>query len=209
MNETLFFVFGIALTLLALITSAIGLRAERFPATKGILALGIAIFVVAVGATATFAWLNAEDEQEHLEAERAAGELPTPAEVVQAEATGEAAEGGGGEQPPAEQPPGEQPGGEPSPAEQPSAAEAEQLFVDQGCASCHSLQAVPAATGEVGPNLDEALRGESAAFIETSIIDPTAEVARGYDPVMPGNFQQEMSPEQIDALVDFLAQSTR
>jgi mono/diheme cytochrome c family protein len=199
MNDTLFYVFGIGLTLLALVVSALGLRNERFPATKGMLALGIAIFVVGVGATTTFAWLNAEDEQAHLEAERAAGELPTPAEVVEAEATGEDAGTEEGEAPTEGEPPEE-------PA---TAAEGEALFVDQGCASCHSLQAVPAATGEVGPNLDEALRGQSAQFIETSIVDPEAEIAPGYEPQMPANFGEEMTPEQIGALVDFLVESTR
>jgi cytochrome c553 len=222
MNETLFYVLGIALVVIALIVSAIGLRFERFPTSKGVLALGLAILVVMVGATATFAWLQAADEQEHRDEEIAAGEVPSPSEVVEAEATGESvgeveaqaepgggAEGGGG-QPGgggAQQGGGAQPagGGQPSQA---VLAEGERLFNDEGCAGCHSLQAA-GATGEVGPNLDEALQGRPPAFIETSIVDPQAEIAQGYQPLMPTDFAQALSQEQIDALVQYLVQSTR
>jgi hypothetical protein len=233
MNETLFYVLGIALVVIALIVSAIGLRFERFPASKSVLALGIAILVVMVGATATFAWLQAEDEQEHRDEEIAAGELPSPSEVVEAEATGESVgeveaqaepggggEGGGGQasgggqqggggQPGAD---GQQGGGGQAPGGgQPSQAvlaEGERLFDDEGCSGCHSLQAA-GATGEVGPNLDTALQNQSPAFIETSIVDPQAEIAEGYQDLMPTTFGDSLSQQQIDALVQYLVQSTR
>ena len=41
MNETLFFVFGISLTVLAVATAAIGLRSERFPPSRAVMVLGI------------------------------------------------------------------------------------------------------------------------------------------------------------------------
>ena len=41
----------------------------------------------------------------------------------------------------------------------------------------------------VGPNLDEVLPGQTAAMIEESIVDPNAEIAKGYPAnVMPPNF---------------------
>ena len=43
-------------------------------------------------------------------------------------------------------------------------------------------------TGEVGPNLDEALQGADADFIMESIVDPSAEIAQGYQDAMPANF---------------------
>ena len=50
---------------------------------------------------------------------------------------------------------------------------------------------------------------ESADFIKTSIIDPAAEVAEGYPPdVMPTNFGDVMTPDQIDSLVGYLVEST-
>jgi plastocyanin len=71
MEETLFYVFGIALVLSALVLSAVGLRSERFPASRAVLAGVVAYFVVLVGATATFAVLNAREEQRKRDAEHA------------------------------------------------------------------------------------------------------------------------------------------
>lgn len=76
MEETLFYVFGFALVLSALAISAAGLRSRGFPASRIVLAGVVAYFVVLVGATSTFAVLNAREEQrvrdeEH--AEEAAG----------------------------------------------------------------------------------------------------------------------------------------
>ena len=76
-----------------------------------------------------------------------------------------------------------------------------ELFNSQGCSGCHTLAAA-GSTGETGPDLDGALKGKSADFIKTSIVDPRAEVAEGYPPnVMPQNFGDAMSPDQIDSLV--------
>lgn len=72
MNETLFYVFGIALILSAVTVSVIGLRFENFPPNRGILAGTVLWFAALVGATAVFAVLNARDEQHHREAEQAA-----------------------------------------------------------------------------------------------------------------------------------------
>jgi len=74
MNETLFYVFGIALILSAVVVSAIGLKFENFPANRGILAGTVLYFAALVGATALFAVLNAREEAEHREAEQAAEE---------------------------------------------------------------------------------------------------------------------------------------
>ena len=71
MEETLFYVFGIALVLSALVLSAIGLRSERFPPSRAVLAGVLVYFVVLVGATATFGVLNAREEQRHRDAEQA------------------------------------------------------------------------------------------------------------------------------------------
>ena len=71
MEETLFYVFGIALVLSALVLSALGLRIERFPASRIVLAGIVAYFAALVGATSTFAVLNARDEQRKRDAEHA------------------------------------------------------------------------------------------------------------------------------------------
>ncbi len=85
MNETLFFVLGIGLVVAAVLVAGIGLRWERFPTSKAILAGATAAFAALVVATATFAWLNAEDEQEHREAELAEAAEENAAEGDEAE----------------------------------------------------------------------------------------------------------------------------
>jgi cytochrome c oxidase subunit 2 len=86
--------------------------------------------------------------------------------------------------------------------------EGAQLFNSQGCSGCHTLAAA-GSSGTTGPNLDGALKGQTPDFIKTSIIDPNDEIAQGYPPdVMPQNFEDVMSPEQIDSLVAYLVEST-
>jgi mono/diheme cytochrome c family protein len=92
-------------------------------------------------------------------------------------------------------------------AEQPSgSAEAGRaVFVDQGCGGCHMF-APAGSTGTVGPNLGEVLAGKDAAFIHESIVDPNAEVASGFSAgVMPQNYGDQLSPQQLDDLVAFLS----
>ena len=41
-----------------------------------------------------------------------------------------------------------------------------------------------------------------------SIVDPSASIAEGYEDVMPGNFGELFTEEQIDGLVEYLLEST-
>ena len=61
-----------------------------------------------------------------------------------------------------------------------------------------------------GPNRDEALTpGESMAAIEKMIVDPNAEIAKGYPPnVMPQNFGETLSKKEIEDLVRYLTENT-
>jgi cytochrome c oxidase subunit II len=110
---------------------------------------------------------------------------------------GGAAPGGGG------QPGGG--GGEPAGG---AAPDGEALFTENGCDSCHTLE--PAgATGTVGPDLDNISRPQ-AAYIRQSIEDPNAVVVEGFQPdVMPGDFGEKLSPEEINALVEYLLEAQR
>ena len=67
----LFFPIGIALVVLAVAVSALGLRNDKFPGSRGALAGAIALFAIVVGATMTTAVINAKDEQETRENEEA------------------------------------------------------------------------------------------------------------------------------------------
>jgi mono/diheme cytochrome c family protein len=81
-----------------------------------------------------------------------------------------------------------------------------QVFTDK-CGSCHTLKAAGTA-GTQGPDLDQALVGKDANFIEESIVDPDAEVASGYSAgIMPQDFEQQLPPENLKALVQYLLDS--
>ena len=84
------------------------------------------------------------------------------------------------------------------------------------CASCHTLSAAHA-TGTVGPDLDK-LKSEAAAahrgsleqFIHESIVDPNAYIAPGFPKgVMPTTFGQQIPADQLDQLVQYLAQNAK
>jgi plastocyanin len=90
-NETLFYVFGIALAVSAVVLSLIGLRSEKFPGKA--LPLVILWFAILVGGATTSAVLHAKDEDEAKAAEFAAENKkieeeessPEPAETAPAE----------------------------------------------------------------------------------------------------------------------------
>jgi mono/diheme cytochrome c family protein len=88
------------------------------------------------------------------------------------------------------------------------AAAGKAVFASAGCSACHTLSEA-SATGTVGPNLDDVLKGKDAGFIHESIVDPDAEIAAGYTKgVMPGNFGTSLSPKQIDDLVALLSEAS-
>jgi mono/diheme cytochrome c family protein len=83
-----------------------------------------------------------------------------------------------------------------------------QVFGQNGCGSCHTLKAA-GSTGTVGPDLDKALAGMSAAEIQQSIVDPNAKITPGYPAgTMPQSFGQTISKQDLNTLIKFLQQST-
>ncbi len=84
-----------------------------------------------------------------------------------------------------------------------------QVFANNGCGGCHTLAEIPGAGGTVGPNLDEALPGQTAAMVEESIVDPNAKIEPGYQAnVMPPDFGKTLSKKELEQLVEFLIKST-
>jgi mono/diheme cytochrome c family protein len=81
-------------------------------------------------------------------------------------------------------------------------------FFASNCGGCHTLSAA-GTSGTVGPDLDQALQGMSAQQISQSITDPNAVITPGFQPnVMPSNFGQTLTPDQLQQLVSYLQQST-
>jgi len=89
------------------------------------------------------------------------------------------------------------------------------VFTSAGCGACHAF--TPAGTtAAVGPNLDNVAADakkagqDPAAYVKESILNPNKVVAPGYKPdVMPGNFGDSLSAQQVDALVAYLTAGSK
>jgi cytochrome c oxidase subunit 2 len=88
------------------------------------------------------------------------------------------------------------------------AADGEAVFTANGCGSCHTLEAA-GTEGTVGPDLDD-ISQANAAYIKESITDPNATVVKGFPRnVMPGDFGNQLSAGELDALVKYLLESQK
>ena len=83
-------------------------------------------------------------------------------------------------------------------------------FASAGCGACHAFKKA-GTDAQVGPALDDLTAaaqkaGESVPdYVRQSIEDPNAVVVAGYQPgVMPQNFKESLSSEEIDALVSYV-----
>jgi plastocyanin len=179
-NETVFYICGIALALSAVVVSFVGLRDKAFPGR--LMPLVSAYFAALVAATATFAVLNAQDEQDARAEEHAAA--PGARGSGAAETGGQTA------------------------ATSPISPGAE-VFASNGCGGCHILAAANA-TGVTGPNLDKSLApDDDFAAVKEMIVGPNAEIVQGYSPnVMPQNYGHTIPARQLTELVQFLLDST-
>ena len=91
------------------------------------------------------------------------------------------------------------------------ATDGQQIFTAAGCGGCHVLSDA-GATGSIGPPLDDLAasarqrgKGQPEEYVTDSIINPNAAIAPGYSPgVMPQNYDQQLTPEQVKALSDYL-----
>jgi mono/diheme cytochrome c family protein len=77
------------------------------------------------------------------------------------------------------------------------------------CASCHSLAAD---TVIVGPSLhgvatrarENSLGLDAAAYLRRAIVTPQADTVEGFPDLMPVDFERKLTPEQLNAVIDFL-----
>lgn len=203
MDESLFYIAGGALIVAALILSFIGMRSEKFPSgnalTIGVIAVFLLVAATAVGAVE----LAQHEEGTRLEEANAEADVAESAETATDQEAGSA---------PADTPAekgGNASGGGATGSGGGSSIDGSQVFVSTGCGSCHTIAELGSdAQGTIGPNLDTALAGKDETFIKTSIEDPSAYVEKGFpDGTMPSDYGDQLSPEQIDALVAFLSKT--
>jgi cytochrome c oxidase subunit 2 len=102
-------------------------------------------------------------------------------------------------------------GAAPEEGESPLAAGRE-IFISAGCNACHTLDDADA-TAQVGPDLNQLAdvaedrdpRQNAEEYVRESIVDPPASVVEGYSgDTMPANYDDQLTPEEIDALVEYL-----
>lgn len=84
-----------------------------------------------------------------------------------------------------------------------------QVFANNGCGGCHTFKAANAG-GVTGPPLEKSIvPGDTTADVEEMIVDPNAEIVKGYPPnVMPQNFEQTLSKKEIEDLVEYLIENS-
>ena len=86
-------------------------------------------------------------------------------------------------------------------------ADGQAIFEAQGCGNCHTLEAA-GSSGTTGPDLDESLADDDEASIRQDIVRPDAEIVEGFqEGVMPKDYGEKLSDEELNALVSFLAES--
>lgn len=79
------------------------------------------------------------------------------------------------------------------------------LLSEKGCLGCHQFGGKGAA---IGPPLDHIGATRDATYLRRAILQPNAEIAKGYEKfagVMPATFGQQLTAAQLEALVQFLA----
>jgi mono/diheme cytochrome c family protein len=180
-NEIILGVFAFLLVLFSLVVALVVPRRDpSFPGKNLRLFVVVAVLLVAGMLTAVEVFGGEHESKEANGHEQTTGATTGPTETGQTETSA--------------------PEGDP--------AAGKQVFASAGCTSCHTLSAA-GSTAQTGPNLDEGLKGKDAAFIRESIVNPDAEVTEGYSQdLMPENYGEQLSDEDLANLVAFLVQAT-
>ncbi|MBA3531496.1 MAG: cytochrome c oxidase subunit II [Ardenticatenales bacterium] len=90
-----------------------------------------------------------------------------------------------------------------------ASADGEELFTSLGCASCHQTSGQgpgPSLVGVFGETVTlqggETIEAD-ATYIRTSILDPTAHVVEGFEPIMP-TYEGQVTEEQLLRLLNYI-----
>jgi len=83
----------------------------------------------------------------------------------------------------------------------------QEVVAKYGCQACHKIAGVG---GDIGPELETVNQRLSREKIRLSIIDPNADIAKGFVPgIMPQDFAEKMWVKELEMLVRFLAADTQ
>lgn len=99
---------------------------------------------------------------------------------------------------------GAEPKTEEKPAQRPPAKSAEELIAQFACTACHKIGAQ--AGGPIGPDLSRIGAAKDAAYLRRAVLDPNADVAKGFPPgIMPANYGEQLYARELEMLVAYLA----
>lgn len=95
--------------------------------------------------------------------------------------------------------------------EGPAAVRGETLAIETGCFACHTIDGTPSA-GPTWKGLAGSSRplesGETVtaddAYLTLSIIDPNSQVLEGFNPVMPTDYAQNLTDDEVSDLVEYI-----
>lgn len=89
-----------------------------------------------------------------------------------------------------------------APAPRAPAKDASALLAQFTCTACHK---VGGQGGEIGPDLSKIGATRDKNYLRRAILDPNAEIAKGFAPMMPPNYGEQMYAKEVEMLVDYLA----
>jgi len=78
----------------------------------------------------------------------------------------------------------------------------QEILAHLACNACHKVEG---AGGVLGPDLSHIGSQKDAAYIRRAILDPNAEIAEGFVPMMPPNYGDQLYAGELETLVNYLA----
>jgi len=78
----------------------------------------------------------------------------------------------------------------------------QEIITHFGCHACHKVEG---AGGELGPDLSHIGSQRDSAYIRRALLDPNAEIAEGFAPMMPPIYGDQMYARELESLVSYLA----
>jgi cytochrome c oxidase subunit 2 len=88
----------------------------------------------------------------------------------------------------------------------------QELHTSQGCIACHNVSGDPGGVGPTWKGLFGSTReftdGTSQVadeeYLRNSILNSQSEIVAGYPPVMPANYADVLSDQQLDAIIEYI-----
>ncbi len=73
-----------------------------------------------------------------------------------------------------------------------------------GCSACHKMTKDGMDPG-LGPDLSKIGAARDKEYLRRAIVDPNAEIAEGFSPMMPDTYKDQMTAGELELLVEYLA----